>query len=631
MNTPNRENEKTMTTKPSPRSRLLRQAAVATALSVAMVAPATIASAQDAPTGETGGPAVVAAATDASGVPVSEPSPAPGATTGVAPEPGSPSQIAEPAVTGAGGSDAAGAADGSDATVQPADEAVPDPEAAAPVEPAVPAGPAEPVETAEAGAGASLASPPAPPAEPVPTIEPAQLTAIPTRAIVGTARDVFGTPVFGAVVSLVGEGIDVSVFTASNGTFALPEVPVGTYQLISAGAGLVPFERIITLVPGAGPEVVDPEYAYRSILSGTVSSAQTFLPLPGMTVSFEYADGRAPVSTQTAADGTWAIELDPGEVQVSFQPPSGSAYAREWFQNSPTKQNALTLTLPEIGTAMPGVDAQLDQARRILGHVSDGLLGVENAEVVVVGLDGVEVASALTDASGHFATSGLVPGDYLIRAAFDGRHSAELPVTVGAADDLVGVELVLEFEDAVPPPPTPHDDAYTTQKNTLLQVLSPGLLVNDTPSEPVDNELHVAAPLVVEPVHGEVIVSSDGSFVYQPDDGFVGLDTFVYEVADYGPGTAPALVTIEVVDDGDGTEGGAGGDSGSGDGDEGAGGSSAGSPSEHDADAARPSGSLASTGWDSTAAAAGATFAALLLAAGSALALARRRIQRRGA
>ena len=54
----------------------------------------------------------------------------------------------------------------------------------------------------------------------------------------------------------------------------------------------------------------------------------------------------------------------------------------------------------------------------------------------------------------------------------------------------------------------------------------------------------------------------DGSFVYTPDSGFTGTDSFTYEVSD-GTVTTTAIVTITVTD---GTEGGGGEGEGEGEG-----------------------------------------------------------------
>ena len=55
----------------------------------------------------------------------------------------------------------------------------------------------------------------------------------------------------------------------------------------------------------------------------------------------------------------------------------------------------------------------------------------------------------------------------------------------------------------------------------------------------------IDAQLVTDVSNGQLALSADGSFIYQPDPGFLGTDTFVYEASD-GIDSDTATVTIEV-------------------------------------------------------------------------------------
>lgn len=70
-----------------------------------------------------------------------------------------------------------------------------------------------------------------------------------------------------------------------------------------------------------------------------------------------------------------------------------------------------------------------------------------------------------------------------------------------------------------------------------------GVVVNDS--------IHTTAPTVtaqiVQPVaHGTLIFNPDGTFVYRPNAGFTGTDTFTYRVSDGTLTSMPATVTIAV-------------------------------------------------------------------------------------
>jgi Big-like domain-containing protein/fibronectin type III domain protein len=91
---------------------------------------------------------------------------------------------------------------------------------------------------------------------------------------------------------------------------------------------------------------------------------------------------------------------------------------------------------------------------------------------------------------------------------------------------------------AVNASPAIVDDSYTVLSG---QTLSDNVLGNDT--DPDGDAL--AASLVSSPSHGTLSFSDDGSFVYQPDIGYMGLDSFTYAASD-GIAYATGTVTINV-------------------------------------------------------------------------------------
>lgn len=118
--------------------------------------------------------------------------------------------------------------------------------------------------------------------------------------------------------------------------------------------------------------------------------------------------------------------------------------------------------------------------------------------------------------------------------ATDGTNlSAAIPVTI----------TVTPVNDA----PTTVDDEYTVLEDGLLEVAAPGVMENDIE---VDFDNMVVA-LVTNVEHGSLVLLGDGSFTYQPDKGFSGDDTFVYQLITYpnsvqSAWTDEATVTITV-------------------------------------------------------------------------------------
>ncbi|MEG4232199.1 DUF4347 domain-containing protein, partial [Microcoleus sp. Pol11C3] len=76
--------------------------------------------------------------------------------------------------------------------------------------------------------------------------------------------------------------------------------------------------------------------------------------------------------------------------------------------------------------------------------------------------------------------------------------------------------------------PVAANNAYPVVHDKILSVQIPGVLGNDS-----DGDLDtLSATLVTGPLNGTIALNKTGDFVYTPKAGFVGLDTFTYNVSD---------------------------------------------------------------------------------------------------
>jgi VCBS repeat-containing protein len=91
-------------------------------------------------------------------------------------------------------------------------------------------------------------------------------------------------------------------------------------------------------------------------------------------------------------------------------------------------------------------------------------------------------------------------------------------------------------------PPVAQDDDYSTDEDVPLTIAAPGVLGNDTD----DDGDSLTAVLTTDAVHGSVVLQSDGSFTYTPDDDFNGIDSFQYVANDGTVDSEVATVTITV-------------------------------------------------------------------------------------
>ena len=127
--------------------------------------------------------------------------------------------------------------------------------------------------------------------------------------------------------------------------------------------------------------------------------------------------------------------------------------------------------------------------------------------------------------------AGFSGKDRFTYTAYDGK--------VGSAPTTVTITVV-NLNDV----PVAVGDVYITDEDKALTVAAPGLLGNDTDA---DGDPLTATGLV-QPAHGRVTLSANGSFTYTPDAGFSGTDTFRYAATDGKVSSVPATVTISVND-----------------------------------------------------------------------------------
>jgi uncharacterized repeat protein (TIGR01451 family) len=105
------------------------------------------------------------------------------------------------------------------------------------------------------------------------------------------------------------------------------------------------------------------------------------------------------------------------------------------------------------------------------------------------------------------------------------------------ADNAYAVRLSIQAA------PVAAGDAYTTSVDLPLLIPAPGVLGND--QDPNDDPL--TALLDSPPLSGTLLLHPDGSFVYTPTAGFVGLDAFTYHANDGLADSDPAMVVLAVV------------------------------------------------------------------------------------
>ena len=91
-----------------------------------------------------------------------------------------------------------------------------------------------------------------------------------------------------------------------------------------------------------------------------------------------------------------------------------------------------------------------------------------------------------------------------------------------------------------------RNDSYSAAGNIRITQAAPGVLANDSDPDGVGPALSVTAGTFLSANNGNVNLSADGSFTYNPPAGFEGTDTFTYTLSDGESNTDTATVSITV-------------------------------------------------------------------------------------
>ncbi|HRH01674.1 MAG TPA: Ig-like domain-containing protein [Bacteroidia bacterium] len=100
--------------------------------------------------------------------------------------------------------------------------------------------------------------------------------------------------------------------------------------------------------------------------------------------------------------------------------------------------------------------------------------------------------------------------------------------------------VVLITISAVNDSPTATSDSYTTNEDNVL--FGSSVLANDFDQD--GNSLSVTGVAITPPLHGNLVLNANGTFIYTPFLNYNGTDSFVYEVCD---NAVPSLCASAIV------------------------------------------------------------------------------------
>ena len=204
-----------------------------------------------------------------------------------------------------------------------------------------------------------------------------------------------------------------------------------------------------------------------------------------------------------------------------------------------TNSAVATVSLTVLQVNHPPVaadDSYSTTENTVLTVAAPGVLGNDSDP------DGDVLNAVLVSPSSHGSLTLYSTGRFVYTPAHDytGPDSFTYKANDGQADS--GVATVTLTVRPPNHPPVAVDDSYSTPQNTVLTVVAPGVLAND--SDP-DGDVLTAA-LVGGPAHGVLALNPAGSFTYTPTAGYVGSDSFTYLDSDGQTNSAVATVSLTV-------------------------------------------------------------------------------------
>ncbi|NLY03119.1 MAG: tandem-95 repeat protein [Rhodopirellula sp.] len=132
---------------------------------------------------------------------------------------------------------------------------------------------------------------------------------------------------------------------------------------------------------------------------------------------------------------------------------------------------------------------------------------------------------------------------YVPQVDFEGEDTFVYQASDGQADSAPAtVRIAVAHVVVANAAPTATDDSYTVAEDGVLSIDAGGVLANDGDSDGDS----LAAALIAPPKYGTLILGTDGSLQYTPNDDYHGVDTFTYAADDGTSLSQEATVTIEV-------------------------------------------------------------------------------------
>lgn len=275
--------------------------------------------------------------------------------------------------------------------------------------------------------------------------------------------------------------------------------------------------------------IADAPVAASNTYSGSEDTLMV-IPAPGVLAndSDPDGDGLTAMLVEDVAHGTLSLNSNGG---FTYQPQSNyngtdnfTYYATDGVLNSNTV--AVTLNIAAVNDLpIANPDSYSTNEDTPLNVPAPGVLSNDSD---VDGPNALTASKVSDPAHGNLSFNSDGSFSYNPAINYHGSDSFTYRVSDGVEQsNIATVSInVASVNDA----PTANSNAYTLNQGTILSVLIPGILGND--SDPEGSVL--TAVLSSNVSHGTLTLNSNGSFTYIPVNSFTGVDSFKYRAFDGG-------------------------------------------------------------------------------------------------
>lgn len=222
-----------------------------------------------------------------------------------------------------------------------------------------------------------------------------------------------------------------------------------------------------------------------------------------------------------------------GNVGLCSLDPAGSSYiASPYLEPDPLTGEAALAWIVKISDVGVADDSFVTDEDVTLLVSPPGVLANDSPGQAVLVVPPLHASAFDLGADGSFSFVPVVD--------FHGEDSFQYRVRSG--EDESGLARVSIDVRPVPDAPIASPDTFGIAFGTTLTVPATGVLANDSDA---DADL-LSAVFVSGPLHGVLSFLADGSFIYEPNYGFSGSDSFQYRAFDGTLSSTPTTVSIVV-------------------------------------------------------------------------------------